>query len=257
MSLHEQVAQAFQANRKELTSYLTRLVARQDIAEELVQQAALRALEQGRLPEAMSEARAWFFRVATNLAVDYLRRHATWRETLLDETRSRANADAGFVAETRLLAGSVEHKSIAREHLAVCFSCTLRNLAPQESAALLLKEVYDFNVQEVADVMGASFGQVKGWIQSARATLTERYATSCALVNQRGACFQCVELDAFFDANQGDPLAGTTRDLDARIQILRTHRDASLGPWHRQMMRLVDEVLDDSSVPNASRRGDH
>jgi len=34
-----------------------------------------------------------------------------------------------------------------------------------------LKEVYDFTVDEVARVMGATFGQVKSWIQSARAQL--------------------------------------------------------------------------------------
>jgi RNA polymerase sigma-70 factor (ECF subfamily) len=63
------------------------------------------------------------------------------------------------------------------------------------------------------------------------------------LVTQKGACFQCVELDRFFGANAGDPLGGTARDLDARIAILRERREAPMGPWHRQMMSLVDEVL--------------
>ena len=103
--------------------------------------------------------------------------------------------------------------------------------------------------------MDASFGQVKGWIQSARKSLTERYAATCALVHQRGACFQCVELDAFIGAHQGNPLAGTQGMLDDRINILRSQREASLGPWHRQMMRLVDEVLDDSNAPPAKREG--
>jgi len=249
VNAHERVAESFRSHRRELTSYTTRLVVREEVAEELVQQAAVRALEQTELPSDASELRAWLFRVVTNLAIDYLRRHGTWRETTLEDTRRRAIADAGFVAETRLLAGSAETKSIARDHLAVCFACTLRNLEPQESAALLLKETYDFTVEEVARVMDASFGQAKAWIQSARAKLTARYASTCALVAQRGACFQCVELDKFFGANQGDPLAGTARDLDARLAIVKERKDASLGPWHRKMMRLVDEVLDESVAP--------
>ena len=92
-------------------------------------------------------------------------------------------------------------------------------------------------------MMESTFGQAKAWIQSARAKLTARYATTCALVSQQGACFQCVALDQLFKANQGDPLAGTPRDLDARLVVLRAHKATELGPWHKQMLRLVDEVL--------------
>lgn len=252
MTTREQVAATFQANRKALAGYLTRLVVREDIAEELVQQAAVRALEQESLPADAGEMRTWFFRVATNLALDHLRKHSTWREGVLGETRGRAEKDAGFVAESRLLAGSLEMKTIAKDHLAVCFACTLRNLRHEESAALLLKEVYDFTVEEVARVMGASFGQAKAWIQSARAQLKAKYDASCALVTQEGVCFQCVELDRFFQADQGDPLAGTARDVPARLAIVRERREAPLGPWHRQMMRLVEDVLDDG--PSISRK---
>ncbi len=240
----EQVAATFQSNRKMLAGYLTRLIAREDIAEELVQQAAVRALEQESLPEDAAEMRMWFYRVATNLALDHLRKHSTWREGVLDVTRGLAEADAGFVEESRLLAGSPEMKTIAKDHLAVCFACTLRNLRHEESAALLLKEVYDFTVDEVARVMDATFGQVKAWIQSARSQLKAKYDTSCALVAQEGVCFQCVELDRFFGADRGDPLTGTDRDVAARLVVVRERRDAPLGPWHRQMMRLVEELLD-------------
>ena len=248
------LAAGFQAHRRDLAGYVTRLVAREDVAEELVQQAAVRALEQDALPESPQELRAWLFRVATNLAVDYLRKHGTWRETVLDDTRQRAEASAGFVAESRLLAGSAEMKAIAKDHLAVCFACTLRNLSAEESAALLLKEVHDFTVEEVARVMGATFGQVKGWIQSARAALRAKYDATCALVTQQGACFQCVELDSFFQAGRGDPLAGTARDVDARLAIVKDRRAAPLGPWHRQMMKLVGEVLDEGGSSEGSTR---
>jgi len=238
------LSQGWQRLRPELVGYLRRLLAREELAEEVAQQAALRAVEAEDVPEDAAGLRAWLFRVATNLALDHLRRHATWREGVLDETRGRAEGDAAFVAESRLLSGSPEMRSIAREHLAVCMACTLRNLRPEESAALLLREVHGFTVEETARAMDARFAQVKGWIQSARARLTERYASTCALVSQAGACFQCVELDRFFGAGAGDPLAGTARDLDARLVILRERREAPLGPWHRRMMQLVDDVLE-------------
>jgi hypothetical protein len=60
-------------------------------------------------------------------------------------------------------------------------------------------------------------------------------------------------LDRFFGANQGDPLGGTPGDLRARLTIVRERRDAPLGPWHRQMMRLVEEVLDDGATAPPDR----
>lgn len=239
------LAAAYQANQRALITYLTRLVAREDIAEELAQQTAVRALEQAGLPSVPAELRAWLFRVATNLAIDHLRRHSTWREEILTDTRARAMASEGFVAASRLLVGSPETRSVAKEHLVVCFACTLRNLTPEESAALLLKHVYDFSVDEVAHIMEATFAQAKNWIQTARAKLRDRYASSCALVSQTGVCFQCVELDRFFGANAGDPLADSKRDIDARLAVLRDQREQPLNPWHRGMMSLIAEILED------------
>ena len=85
------LAQAYQQSRRELRSYLTRMVLRPDVAEELVQQAALKLLEAERgestIPTDAEGVRAWLFRVATHLAIDHLRRHSTWREEVLLETR--------------------------------------------------------------------------------------------------------------------------------------------------------------------------
>lgn len=234
---------AYQESRKDLLGYLTRMVVRADVAEELVQEAALRLLQAEKPPADAEGTRAWLFRVATNLAIDYLRRHSTWRETVLIDARERAVKDRGFVAESRLLTGSPEMRAIAREHLAVCFSCTLRNVPPEQAAALLLAEVYGFTVREAAEILGATFGQAKNWIQAARARLHEKYATTCALITKQGVCYQCVELNEFFTGRKENPLDGTTKDIDARLAILRERRATELGPWHRLMMRIVDDIL--------------
>lgn len=237
------LAEGYQAVRGDLLGFLTRLVVRPEIAEELIQEAALRLLRTERPPAEADGIRAWLFRVATNLAIDHLRRHGTWRETVLLETRDRADRDRAFVAESRLLVGSPELRTIAREHLAVCFSCCLRNLPPEQAAALLLVEVHDFTVADAAAILDATPGQAKAWIQAARARLREKYDRTCALVAKQGVCYQCVELGEFFTGRREDPLEGTERDLDARLALLRDRRRAELGPWHRTMMRLVDEVL--------------
>jgi RNA polymerase sigma-70 factor (ECF subfamily) len=237
-------AALYERYRRELVNYATRLVVRASVAEELAQEAALRLLQDERLPDDDGQIRAWLFRVVSNLAIDHLRRHSTWKELVLVDTRERAVADPEFVAESQQMRGSPETAAIAREHLAVCFACTLRNLAPKQAAALLLREVHGFSTAETAETLEASVVQVKNWIQQARRTMEERYAHTCALVTKQGVCHQCVELDAFFNGQHRDPLDDTARNVEARLAILRETREAALGPWHRRMLRLVDDVLE-------------
>jgi RNA polymerase sigma-70 factor (ECF subfamily) len=236
-------AEVYERHRRELVTYATRLVVRPAVAEELVQEAAVRLVQDEQLPPDEGQVRAWLFRVVTNLAIDHLRRHSTWKELVLVDARERAVADPAFVAESRQMRGSPELAAIAREHLAVCFACTLRNLPPLHAAALLLKEVNGFSTAETAEALGASPIQVKNWVQQARRRMKERYAHTCALVTKQGVCHQCIELDDFFNGQHRDPLDGTTRTVAARLAVLRETRERALGPWHRRMMRLVDEVL--------------
>jgi RNA polymerase sigma-70 factor (ECF subfamily) len=231
--------------RPELLAYATRLVVRHEVAEEIVQEAALRLITRSSPLAQDADVRPWLFTVVSNLAIDHLRRHSSWRETVLVDARDRAASRPEFLETSRALQGSPELKAIAREHLVVCMACTLRNLPPHQSAALLLKEVYGFTVAETAGVLEVSSIQIKNWLQSARRTLEAKYAATCALVTQQGVCHQCVELDGFFNGSRRDPLEGTARDLDSRLEILKQDRDAPLGPWHQRMLRLIDDLLSD------------
>ncbi|MGE0451761.1 MAG: RNA polymerase sigma factor [Vicinamibacterales bacterium] len=237
-------ASCYEQCRPELLTYATRMVLRPEVAEELVQEAAVRLLRDERLSPDRAQIRAWLFRVVSNLAIDHLRRHSTWREMVLLDTRDRAEADAGYVAESLAMRGNPETEAIAREHLAVCFACTLRNLPPQQAAALLLREVHGFSTEETANTLDATPVQVKNWIQRARRTMTERYRHTCALVTKAGVCHQCVELDGFFNGQARDPLAGSSRTVAPRLAILKETRQAALGPWHRRLLRLVEQIVD-------------
>lgn len=240
--MRETLSRQYVAIRKELKSYLCRLVVRPQIAEELVQTAFLRGIEGHRdLPESDEGLRAWLFKVATNLAFDELRRHSTWRESMIMDIRDSAEADQALVEQSLAMAGTPETKAMAREHLVACFACTLRNLPERKAASLLLKEVHGFSVDEVADLLGASATQVKNWLQEARAYMNERYGLTCALIAKNGICHQCIELDGFFAANQGSPLAADTT-LDARIRIAAELKDRPWGAWHERILALIDDI---------------
>lgn len=237
------LASEFERLRPELLTYLTRLVIRPAVAEELVQTAFVRALEaSGAVPDRREELRPWIFRIATNLGIDERRRHGHWREDLILDAPHAIHGRPSVMATMRSYQGSPETVAVAREHLVTCFACTLGQLAPEPAAALLLKEVYGFTVEEASELLGARFAQVKNWLQAARAKLEERYAATCALIRKDGVCFQCVQLDGFFGANRGDPLAGTDRTVRARLTVLREMQDTLPGPWSRLLGDVLSEI---------------
>lgn len=242
-STRDSLARAWASARPQLTNYATRIVLRKDVAEELVQQAAVRLLEVEAPPTTTEGVRAWLFRVVTNLGIDHLRRHSTQREHVMAETKAVATADPAFMAEMASLRGSDEHRAMAKEHLSVCFSCTLRVFPPERAAALLLVEVFDFTIDEAAEMLDARSTQVKNWIQECRAGLHARYAETCALVAKKGVCYECVELGEYFTGQGENPLAGTAGTLDARLVVLRERRETALGPWHTKLMVIVDDLL--------------
>lgn len=241
--MDEALSRQFIAIRKELTSYLCRMVVRPQVAEELVQTTFLRGIEEHRgLPPSDEGVRAWLFKVATNLAFDELRRHSNWRESMILDIRDAAEEDQFLVQQSLAMASTPETKAIAREHLVACLACTLRNLPERKAAALLLKEVHGFSVEDVADVLDASANQVKNWLQESRAYMNERYGLTCALIAKNGICHQCVELDGFFTSNQGNPLSTDTR-IDARLKIAAELKERPWGEWHRRILALIDDMV--------------
>jgi len=229
--------------RRELTSYLCRLVLRPQVAEELTQTTFLRALEcSDTIPDEAEGARAWVFRVATNLAFDELRRHSSWRESLVSDLREAAEANPDFVARSHAMVGTPETKAIAREHLVACFACAMKRLPERRAAALLLREVNGFSHDETAAILGATAGQVKNWLQEARAEMTSAYEQSCALIRKGGVCHQCIELDGFMKADQGTPLPNGATGIESRITLVRAQATQKWGRWHAMLFELVDEI---------------
>jgi RNA polymerase sigma-70 factor (ECF subfamily) len=238
------VTAEFDQLRPQIRSYLARLVVRPEVAEELGQDVFVRAWQSlDSLPTTTNGRRAWLFRVASNAAIDELRRHGRWRESLLLDARTEAEHDPVFTQLSSGMRSTPETEAIAYEHLAVCFCCVLRNVPEQQAAALLLKEVYQFSTEEVAGILDASFGQAKNWLQSARLAMETKYAETCALITKNGVCNQCVELGVYFNGVARDPLAETPRTLDARLAILRRLTDQPTNRWHRELIALIDRTF--------------
>ncbi|HEU4452242.1 MAG TPA: sigma-70 family RNA polymerase sigma factor, partial [Longimicrobium sp.] len=113
--------------------------ARLDLAEEVVQDAMIRALQTWPHQDVPANPRGWLFRVARNRALDHLRREGRFAETLAPVLA--ADGDA---------AGGREMEGAGDDELAMIFMCCHPALPRAGRVALTLKTVGAFGVEEIA-----------------------------------------------------------------------------------------------------------
>jgi RNA polymerase sigma-70 factor (ECF subfamily) len=142
--------------RPALHGYCHRLTRDVWDAEDLVQDTLLRAFGTlGSVFSRIENPRAYLLRTATNLWIDTVRRRGTEAAALAEGAPPEAGAaaDAGAVRD----AGSV----------------LFQRLPPQERAAIVLKELFDYSLEEIAGVLGTTVGAVKAALHRGRTRLRE------------------------------------------------------------------------------------
>ena len=102
----------------------------------------------------------WLYRVATNAALDELRRRKRRPEPAeLDEERSLGSA-----------AGTVESAVAARLDV----DAALATLTPEFRAAVVLRDLCDLDYAEIADVLDVPIGTVRSRIARGRAAIADQ-----------------------------------------------------------------------------------
>lgn len=239
-----------------LRSFLHRLVAHPDDAEDLAQDAVLQAFRKLTGFRGESAFSTWLFAIAHRLALTHLRtRKQRWPATIQLEIHDRAASSAEFGAE---LAGEIAHPAFryeVAEHIAYCFSCIARSLDPEDSAALVLREVLDLPDREAARIVDLTEPALRHRLAAARRTMTEAFDGLCALVNKHGACHQCSTLRGLCPPDrQGppvEPLGDATADtpdalLDRRLAAVRRADvvTGSTARMHAVMLRFIARHAD-------------
>lgn len=139
--------------RSDLYRYCRHLTRSPWDAEDLAQDAMARAfVTLGQMGEPPPNPRAWLFRVASNLWLDRLRRRP--REEPLDAREEPSVA--GDMRAAREAAGTL-----------------LGQLAPQERAAVVLKDVFELSLEEIAEALSTTTGAVKAALHRGRDKLVE------------------------------------------------------------------------------------
>jgi RNA polymerase sigma-70 factor, ECF subfamily len=144
--------------RPSLHNYCRRLTGNLWDAEDLVQDALLRAFGTlGSVHESVRNPRAYLLRAATNLWIDQVRRR--------ERERGAVDEVEGVGGDLKAPAASAEVRDAGARLLHV--------LAPRERAAVLLKDVFDLDLKECAEVLETTIGAVKAALHRGRERLAE------------------------------------------------------------------------------------
>jgi RNA polymerase sigma-70 factor, ECF subfamily len=183
----------YEALRPDLYRYCRHLTRSPWDAEDLAQDVMARAfVTLGQMGEPPTRPRAWLFRVASNLWIDEVRRRRP--EVPLTEEPSDTTATTDPKA-AREAAGSL-----------------IGQLSPQERAAVVLKDVFELSLEEVAETLSTTPGSVKTSLHRAREKLVPKQELVALPVPAPGV------LDAFcraFNAADLDALAALLLDTAA------------------------------------------
>ncbi|MFL5828052.1 MAG: RNA polymerase sigma-70 factor [Thermoleophilaceae bacterium] len=131
-------------------------------AEDVVQEAFLRL---HREPRQVQSPKAWLSTTTTRLAIDQLRSARARRETYVGE----------WLPEPLLTSGdeTSRHAEVA-DSLSTAFLVLLENLSPVERAVFLLREVFDYPYDQIAEIVGKSQDNVRQLAVRARRRVDER-----------------------------------------------------------------------------------
>jgi RNA polymerase sigma-70 factor, ECF subfamily len=148
----------FERSRPRLFGIAYRMLGSVEDGEDLVQEAALRWQQAD--VGAVREPEAWLVTVVTRLSIDRLRRARTEREAYVGQWLPEPLPTAA--------AGKPDERVELASDLSMAFLVLLERLAPEERAALLLREVFDSEYAEIARVLGKSEAACRQMVHRAR-----------------------------------------------------------------------------------------
>lgn len=139
-------------------NYALRMVGDHDRAADIAQDTFIKAYRKLDTLTDAAAARSWIYRIATNTAIDEMRRRKNIVPMRDDEDRPVEQPDGGPGPETQVLSGLLDER----------IGKALLRLKPNHRQCLILSDVEDMSSQQIGDVMGMSGGAVRVLLCRAR-----------------------------------------------------------------------------------------
>lgn len=199
----DELTTQFETFQGELKSFLLRMTASVQDAEDIVQETYIKARAKIGSFRGESSLKTWVFSIASNLARDLLRAKKRWPENVTDICKDAALSDPQFFQESmHIRQTSPQGNFEIKEHIAFCLTCVSKSLPLEQQLTLLLKEVYGFKVKEIAAILDQTDAMVKYYLHVGRSKMIEVFDRRCSLINKQGICHQCTELNGIFNPKQ-------------------------------------------------------
>ncbi len=241
----------FQELRPAAFAIAYRMLGSVSEAEDVVQEAFLRlhrALAEG---ERLASPRAYLSTVVTRLCIDQLRSARVRRERYVGE----------WLPEP-LLAG--EEADPARQaeladSLSLAFLVLLESLSPEQRAAFLLREVFDYPYEQIARIVGKSEDNARQLVARARRLVEERRPRfeasrerrealarrffAAAVDGELGALEELLAHDVVLHGDGGGKAPALAHPVHGRAKVART-----LLAWVRSAARFGGVALRSAEV---------
>jgi len=196
------------------------------MAEDLTQEAFIRAHANLERLGPPWNFRAWIFRLTRNYFIDQTRREREVDQ--LEEDRLVRSKDPGpeKVTMSKEAAGRVQD--------------TLNKLAPQHRELLVLRELNQFSYAEIGEILDIGDSNVKVSLHRARAAFQESFGTQLLLEDPEGECHEVSALlEAFHDSE----------DLLDREKFVREHLKVCPECRKRREMLIAQSVALGAFIP--------
>jgi RNA polymerase sigma-70 factor (ECF subfamily) len=175
MSADTAFARTTEPHRHELHVHCYRMLGSFEEAEEVVQETLLRAWRRRDDLEQIDNPRAWLYKIATNACLDAIkarRRRVPSLASFKDVPWLEPYPDP-LLEQAAPATDEPDATMIGRETIALTFLAVMQLLPPAQRAALVLRDVLDWPVPEIAETLELSTAAVNSALQRARATLRE------------------------------------------------------------------------------------
>ena len=242
----------FSVFQPQLKSYLYRLVTDRDDAEDLAHDTFIRAFDKRSSFRGESSFKTWVFQLATHIAYDHLKARKRWNPDVKARAKDLCMSEpAVYQAMEQISQASGEGAYEMTEHISHCFSCMSKTLPIEKQVVLILKDIYDFSVREIALIVEKSADVVKHLLQDSRQMMIAIFDHRCALINKNGVCHQCSELNGWFNPkqnrqerlNQLDLVRGSTKYDRQTLFTLRTTLVKAIDPMRGRGAALQDMLM--------------
>jgi RNA polymerase sigma-70 factor, ECF subfamily len=244
--------------RGELLAHCYHLLGSVHDAEDQVQETLLRAWRSYGDFEGRSSLRTWLYRIATNVCLTALetRQRRPLPSGLPHSRDDQETSGTWSMEDGALLRAGVARPDstdpaaivASRERRAQALQMMWKHLSPRQRAVLILRDVLNWQANEIAELIGTSGSAVHSMLRRARAQLAQ-VATPAAdevdpawrqMLDQYAAAFETGDMavlvslltdDAVLDVGQAEPDVLTGREIVARhLELCPTLGNCKMVP---------------------------